>query len=282
MIYRSKWVLFIVLSLAVSAAGQAVLETTDDLRRIDVDEHLGDTLPTGLTFFNEAGEEVALGSFLEPGKPLVLVLGYYECPMLCNLVFNGLIGGIRHLDWLPGEEYRILTVSIDPAETPELATAKKANYLKELGLDIDPSGWTFVVGRQDQIDKLADAVGFKYFYDEDRDEYAHPAVIFMITDEGVISRYLYGIEFERSDMRLALLEASKGELGDTIDRIILYCFHYDPDSEGYVVVAANVMKVGGALTLLVLGLFVSLLWWGEKRRRGRVPPRGAEMEKVKA
>lgn len=271
MIYRIKWVVFLVVAAAQLASAQVTQENNPELKRIDVTEHLGDTLPLNLVFTDESGTQVTLGSFFRDDRPVLLILGYYQCPMLCNLVFNGLVEGIRPLSLLPAKDFQIVTVSINPEETPELAVAKKANYLKNLGKDIDSSGWEFLTGRQGQIDSLAQAVGFKYFYDAERDEYAHPAVVFVATPEGVISRYLYGIEFNDSDLKLSLLEASKGKLGSTVDRIILYCFHYDPDAKGYVVVAGNVMKLGGLATMVVLGLFISLMWMGERRRRKRMP-----------
>jgi len=271
MIYRIKWVVFLVVVATTVASGQVTQENNPQLGRIDVLEHLGDTLPVDLEFTDEHGATVRLDSFFREGRPVVLILGYYQCPMLCNLVFNGLVEGIRPLSLLPAEDFQILTVSINPDETPQLAAAKKVNYLKELGKEIDSSGWGFLVGEPGQIEKLSEAVGFKYFYDTERAEYAHPAVVFVLTPEGVIARYLYGIEFKSSDLKLSLLEASRGRLGSTVDRLILYCFHYDPDSKGYVVAAGNVMKLGGLATLLVLGLFVSLMWYGERQRRHRTP-----------
>lgn len=270
MIYRIKWVVFLAVAVMVaSASAQVTQENNPELNRISVEEHLGDTIPLGLTFTNENGAPVTLGSFFRDGRPVVLVLGYYECPMLCNLVFNGLVDGIRPLSLLPEKDFQIVAVSINPKETPDLAAAKKVNYLKNLGKEIDPSGWEFLVGQQDQIEPLAAAVGFKYFYDEERDQYAHPAVVFVLTPQGVISRYLYGIEFNNNDLKLSLLEASRGQLGSTVDKLILYCFHYDPDAKGYVVVAGNVMKLGGLATMLALGVFVSFLWLGERRKKHR-------------
>jgi len=266
--YRIKWVVFlVVVALGAGAAAQVTQENNPELARISVEEHLGDTIPLGLTFTDEDGTPVTLGSFFRDGRPVVLVLGYYECPMLCNLVFNGLVDGIRRLSLLPGKDYQILTVRINPDETPDLATAKKASYLKNLDKDMDPSGWGFLVGEQGETEQLAAAVGFKYFYDEERDEYAHPAVVFVLTPSGVISRYLYGIEFNNSDLKLSLLEASRGRLGSTVDKLILYCFHYDPDANSYVMAAGNVMKLGGLATMLALGVLLSFLWLGERRKK---------------
>ena len=268
---RIIWAALLILVTVSLASAQVAQENNPELKRIDVTEHLGDTLPLDLAFVNESGRPVTLHSFFRDGRPVLLILGYYQCPMLCNLVFNGLVEGMKPMSLLPAKDFQIVTVSINPRETPALATAKKANYLKDFGKEIDSSGWEFLTGQQPQIDSLAQAVGFKYFYDAERDEYAHPAVVFVLSPEGVISRYLYGIEFNNNDLKLSLLEASRGQLGSTVDKIILYCFHYDPDSKGYVVAAGNVMKLGGLATMLVLGGFISLLWMGERRRQSRTP-----------
>lgn len=256
-----------------SGRAQAVQEASGDLARIDVEEHLGEQIPLDLVFTDDLGNEVTLGSYFNRGKPILLSLGYYECPMLCNLVFNGLSDGVRQLDWTPGEEFQMITVGIDPEETVALAHAKKVNYLNDLDTLTGESGWVFHVGSEDQVQALADAVGFKYFYDADRDEYAHPAVAFVLAEDGTISRYLYGIEFKKQDLRLSLLEASEGKIGDTFDRLILYCFHYDPDAGGYVVFAGNVMKLGGLLVLAALVILIVVLRLKERRRHARSGPR---------
>ena len=253
---------------------QVVKESDKDLDRITVEEHLGDKIPLDLVFNDDQGQPVKLGDYFNQGKPVVLTLGYYECPMLCNLVFNGLSEAVKQIDWVPGTDFQMVTVSINPEETPQLAFAKKENYLKSLGKPVPETGWMFLTGAEDQSRALADAVGFRYFYDAERDQYAHPAVAILVAADGTISRYLYGIDFARQDFRLALLEASEGKIGDTIDRIILYCFHYDPDAEGYVVVAGNVMKLGGVVTMLVLGLFIGALWYGERCKKARLAAAG--------
>ncbi|MBD3257738.1 SCO family protein [candidate division GN15 bacterium] len=265
MIVRFVFIAAIVTSSAVTA--QVVKENDAELDRIDVIEHLGDTIPMDLTFTADNGARVRLVEFFRDDKPVLLTLGYYECPMLCNLVFNGLSDAVKKLDWEPGEDFRMLTVGIDPEEGYELAHSKKMNYLKSLEKDLPESAWMFMAGSDQEARQLADAVGFQYFYDEERDEYAHPAVVVLLSPEGKITRYLYGVDFERQDLRLGLLEASEGKIGNTFDRIILYCFHYDPDADGYSVAAGNVMRLGGALALIVLSTFVGLLWYGERRKK---------------
>jgi len=267
-INRIVWTAILVVAVsAVSLSGQVVRENVTELQQIDVVEHLGERIDPSLQFTDSHGETVSLGKYFEGERPVILVMGYYECPMLCNLVFNGMIDGLNALEWTPGEEFRMVTVSIDPGEGYQLALAKQENYIKALSREVPAGGWEFLVADSSQSTALAEQLGFVYWYDADRDEYAHPAVIFVMTPDGVISRYLYGIDFKERDLRLSLLEASQGKIGTTIDRIILYCFHYDPDAKGYVVFAGNVMRLGGALTLIVLTVFVVMLFRRERRRR---------------
>lgn len=269
----STWLIaFVLLALLTGSqvSGQVVLEEQKDLKRIDVVEHLGEKIPLDLQFTDDHGDPVVLSQYFGQGKPVLLILGYYQCPMLCNLVFNGVTDGVNQMEWVPGEQFQIVTVSIDHDEHYELAAAKKENYLKEFKKPVDQSAWSFLVGDQSQSEALANALGFKYFYDANRDEYAHPAVVFVLSEDGTISRYLYGAQFKGGDLKLSLLEASEGKIGTTIDRIILYCFHYDPDAGSYVVVAGNVMKLGGLVTLVVIGSLLLLLWRGEKRKRRAV------------
>lgn len=239
---------------------QIVQDSVPELMNIDVVEHLGDKLPLNLAFTDEQGQAVTLGQYFGEGQPVILYLGYYECPMLCNLVFNGISAGVAELGWTPGEKYQIVSVSIDPDESSELAGAKKANYIKALGMPGAENGWHFLVGGKKQSEALATAVGFKYYFVADRNEWAHPAVVYLISPEGNISRYLYGIKFSGRDLKLGLLEASEGKIGTTIDRIILYCFHYDPEAKGYVLFAQNVMKLGGLATVIIMAFFLGSLW----------------------
>jgi protein SCO1/2 len=253
----------------LSATTRAQLASTQpaELKKIDVQERLGQTIPLDLMFTNDAGEYVSLDKYFHRGKPVILVLAYYECPMLCTLVLNGLANAIGQLDWFPGKQYQVLTVSINPAETPELALGKKKNLIAATGKSGIDDGWRFFVGKQDQIAALTDAVGFRYFYDDKQKQFAHPALIMLLTEDGKLSRYLYGVEFKKQDLRLALLEASNGRIGNTVDKIILYCYHYNPDARGYVLFATNVMKLGGGLTLMLLALFLAVLWAKERGKK---------------
>ena len=256
-----------VFSIATTGHAQVVQDNPKQLQGIDVVEHLGDYIPLDLTFVNSEGDSVRLDNYFQQGKPVLLVLAYYECPMLCTLVLNGVTNGLQSLPWMPGKQFQVVTVSIDPNEGPELAAQKKQRYLDALNKPgMQPGGWDFLVGAESQSRALANALGFQYYYDEEQEMWAHPAVIFVLTEDGKISRYLYGIAFKENDLRLALLEASQGKIGNTLDRLILYCYHYNPDSQSYVPFALNLMKVGGIATVLILGVFVGILLIKDKKR----------------
>ena len=246
------------------AGAQVVRDSVAELMGIDIIEHLGDSLPLNLSFVDDNGNKVTLSDYFKGDKPVLLTLGYYECPMLCNLVFNGVSEGIKELGWVPGEKYQVISVSIDPLETAELAANKKANYIKFLEMPEAAAGWHFLVTGSENAKTLADAIGFEYYYVEDRDEYAHAAAAYLISPDGVISRYLYGIQYTGINLKLGLLEASEGKIGSTMDKILLYCYRYDPDAKGYVLFAQNAMKVGGAITVVLIALLVGSLFIKER------------------
>ena len=246
------------------AGAQVVRDSVAELMEIDIIEHLGDSLPLNLSFVDDNGSEVTLSDYFKGDKPVILTLGYYECPMLCNLVFNGVSEGIKELGWVPGEKYQVISVSIDPLETADLAANKKANYIKFLEMPGASDGWHFLVTESENAKTLADVIGFKYYYVEDRDEYAHAAAAYLISPDGVISRYLYGIQYTGINLKLGLLEASEGKIGSTMDKILLYCYRYDPDAKGYVLFAQNAMKVGGVVTVVLIALLVGLLFIRER------------------
>ncbi len=266
----TKWLHILVALLpfvALGASAQVVQDEVPELQRIDVEEHPGEFIPMDLVFTDDRGREVRMGDYFDGEQPVLMFLGYYECPMLCNLIMNGVVQGVKDLKWKPGNDYKIVSVSINPRETYQLAAAKKKNYLEALQIPSASEGWSFLVGNEDQSRKLAEAVGFKYYWDEKTQQYAHAAVIYLISPEGKITRYLYGIEFDKQDLRLALLEASEGKIGNTIDKLILYCYHYDPDSQGYVIFAGNVMRLGGLVTLVFMAMLLGWLWRRERHRK---------------
>lgn len=254
-------------AVAAPAAAQMANQVPAELEEVGIEEHLDAKLPLDLEFRDEAGAVVTLGDYFDGGKPVILTLNYYKCPMLCGLQLNGLLDGFMQLDWTPGQEFEVVTVSINPLETPALATEKKANYMKRFGRPSAAKGWHFLTGREPEIRRLAETLGFGYTYDATTGQYAHAAAIFIATPEGRVARYLYGIEYPAKRLRLALLEASEGEIGTTIDQLILYCYHYDPSNRRYSPVAMNIMRLGGGATALVLGLTLGGYWVREARRR---------------
>jgi protein SCO1/2 len=263
-----------VLAAALAAAAgvapaQLANQAVPALDKVGVEEHLDASLPLELEFLDEAGRTVRLGDFFDGARPVILTLNYYRCPMLCGLQLNGVVAGLEEVDWTPGVEFEMVTVSIDPLETPELAQAKKENYLKRYQRPAAARGWHFLTGRQDNIERLAETVGFGYTYDVASGQYAHAAAIFVITPDGRVARYLYGIEYPPKSLKLALMEASEGKIGSAFDQLIMYCYHYDPASRRYAPVAMNIMRVGGGATALLLGLTLGTWWLRESRRRRR-------------
>jgi protein SCO1/2 len=236
------------------------------LQEVGIQEHLGAKVSVdSLQFKNEKGESVALKNYLSSHRPVLLSLVYYECPNLCNLVLNGLVKGLEGMEWEPGKQFDIVAVSINPAEKPELAAAKKEAYLKLYGRPGSAAGWHFLTGDEAQIRQLASEVGFRY--KKDGNEYAHAAALYALTPEGKISRYLYGIEFKPNDLKMALLEASNGKIGTVIDRILLFCYHYDPITRKYSIYVSRVMTGGMAGTALFFGAYLAVFWNRERRRR---------------
>jgi protein SCO1/2 len=251
------------------ASAQLANQAVPALDKVGVEEHLDARLPLELEFFDEGGRTVRLGDYFDGARPVILTLNYYRCPMLCGLQLNGVVAGLEEMDWTPGVEFEMVTVSIDPLETPELAQAKKENYLKRYQRPAAARGWHFLTGRQDNIERLAETVGFGYTYDVASGQYAHAAAIFVITPDGRVARYLYGIEYPPKSLKLSLMEASEGKIGSAFDQLIMYCYHYDPASRRYAPVAMNIMRVGGGATALLLGLTLGTWWLRESRRRRR-------------
>jgi protein SCO1/2 len=260
------FLLILLLFYPFDGSAQIANKNPQELEKIDVKEHLGETIPLDLEFVTSVGDTVVLSTFFHQGKPVILVLAYYNCPMLCTLVLNGMVEAARHIPLDPATDYQVVVVSIDSTETPPLAAKKKKNYVASLDRPGAEAGLVFTVGAGHSSRTLAQSVGFKYYWDEKSEQWAHPAVLVFLTPEGKISRYLYGIQYKPNDVRLGLLEASKGKVGSTLEKVILYCYHYDPDSQGYVLFAANVMKLGGIFTVAVLVIFLGYLWARERLR----------------
>lgn len=238
------------------------------LEGIDIEEHLDRTLPLDLPFRNTRGEAVTLADYVRGERPVIFTLNYSDCPMLCSLQLTGLVAAVQGLDRQLGRDYEIVTVSLDPRETAQRAAETEARYHRELGLQPGAAAWHFLTGSQASIDSLADALGIRYAYNEKRKEYVHPAALVLSTPSGHIARYLYGIEYHPRTLSLSLVEAARGKVGSSMDRLILFCFHYDATEGRYAPMAMNIMRVGGGLSALGLAIFLGSYWLRQLRRRG--------------
>lgn len=247
------------------AEAQLNKQRPQELEGVDLTEKLGETIPPDAKFTTSAGNSVTLGELMEPDKPVLLTPVYYECPLLCGLILEGVFNAVDELKWTPGKDYTIISISIDPEEEPSTAASTKERVIADLNQPETAGGWYFLTGSESEIMKVTESVGFSYAYDENEGEYVHPASIIFISPGGTITRYLYGIEFSEFDFRNALFEAADGKIGSAVDKAVMYCFSYDPASNSYVPVAINIMKLGGLATVLFLGIFLSLFWFKERR-----------------
>ncbi len=234
---------------------------------LDVDEHLGERIPTDLVFRNASGDAVALDDYLGQDKPVILHFLYHDCPMLCNLLLDGLTRTLKEMEWTPGNQFDVLTVSFNAADTPEQAARQKESYIKILNRPEAANGWHYLTGDDAAIQGLTEAVGFKYRWVEESQQFAHPALLMFLSPDGTVTRYLYGLEYPPRDVRAALVEAADGTIGTTVDRLLLFCLQYDPDANSYVADAQNLMKLGGLLTVLALVTTLFILWRREKRNQ---------------
>jgi len=235
------------------------------LQEVAFDQKLGDAIPLDLPFRDETGKDVRLGDYFGR-KPVVLSLVYYECPMLCTLSLNGLAGALEVLSFVPGQEFEVLTVSFDPKEGPVLAAAKKKAYMTRYKRPGAEKGWHFLTGPPESVDRLTKTVGFRYVWDAETKQFAHPAGILVATPEGRISHYLFGVEYSPKDLRLALVDAAGGKIGNAVDQVLLYCYQYNPQTGRYSASILNLVRVGGLLTIVALGGFILT---ATMRRRGR-------------
>ena len=229
-----------------------------DLQEVGIDQRLGDQVPRDLFFRDETGNPVRLGVYFD-GKPVILALVYFQCPMLCTQVLNGLLSSLRALSFDVGDEFEVLAVSFDPGETPILAAAKKDEYIRSYGRVGGADGWHFLTGTPAAIDRLTSAVGFRYKYNPETQQFAHASGIIVLTPGGKIARYYLGIEYPPRDLRLGLVEASSGKIGSPVDQILLYCFQYDPATGRYSLAILNVVRIAGIATLLGLGTLIAVL-----------------------
>lgn len=240
----------------------------DVLHNVSIEQKLDAQLPLDLAFKDEAGRDVRLGSYFG-SKPVVLSLVYYDCPMLCGEVLNGMTSAFRALSFDAGREFNVVNVSFDPRETPQLAAGKKKSVLKVYQRPTAEQGWHFLTGPPASINALTRAVGFNYQWDERTQQYAHAAAIMVVTPDGRISRYFYGVEYAPKDLRFGLIEASQRKIGGMVDAVLLYCYHYDPRTGKYGAIISRVLKLAGAATVVILGGFIVLMLRLEPRYRRR-------------
>lgn len=253
------------LALSSGHAQQNAADPPQILREVRIDQRLDHQLPLQLTFRDETGQTVRLGDFFKD-KPVILSLVYYKCPMLCTLVLNGQLRAFRSLAFNVGEHHQVVTVSIDPRETPALAASKKAEYLAKYKRPGAAGGWHFLTGDEDSIRQLADAVGFHYVYDAPTKQYAHAAGIMIATPGGKLSRYFYGIEYSGRDLRLGLIEAAENRIGTLADQILLFCYHYDPLTGKYGLAIMGALRAAGTLTAVGLATLIVVLLRRERKR----------------
>jgi len=255
-----KWIFALVIcALSGAALAGEVAGTTQPsiLQNVGIDQKLNVTIPLHTQFKDEAGRTVALRSYFND-RPVILVLVYYQCPMLCTMVLNDLLRTVRAMSETVGRDYDILTVSFDPRDTPELAAMKRKNYLAQYHRPGGESGWHFLTGEQSAISALTNAVGFRYAWDPKFDVFAHASGIMILTPQGKVSRYFFGIDYAPQDVRIALTEASNGRIGGLANAVLMYCFHYDPVTGKYGLAINRLLKLGGVLTVLIVGGYVGL------------------------
>jgi protein SCO1/2 len=229
------------------------------LKNVGIEQHLSEQIPPTLSFRDETGKAVRLGDYFGK-KPMILNLVYYQCPMLCGEVLSGLESALRVLKFDVGKEFDVLTISFDPKETPEMAADKKAQYLKRYGRPSAQQGWHFLTGPAASIDALTKAAGFQYQYDPRTAQFSHATAIMVLTPEGKIAQYYYGVEFAPKDLRLGLIQASENKIGTVVDQVLLYCYHYDPDTGKYGAIVSRILQLAAGATVLILGTFLVVMF----------------------
>lgn len=261
----------VALAMAVKPAGAQVSpHAARAYEGVGLSPRLGALVPARASLVTSDGKDVLLGSLLGNERPVVLTFVYHTCPMLCSALLDGLTRALEDIPWTPGKDYDLLSVSIDPGDTPELSRQQRERYLRRL--DRPGADWHFLTGEENDIRSLAQAVGFGYRWVEEQQEYAHPAAVIVLTPGGGVSRYLPDVAPGARELRAAMVEAADGKLGTLSDRVFLYCFQYDAASNSYVMTAKSAMRVGGLFTALVLALGLSLLWMREGRAKRQSLP----------
>jgi protein SCO1 len=240
------------------------------LRGVGIDQKLDQQVPLNLVFRDETGRQVPLATYFQSGKPVLLALVYYRCPMLCTQILNGVASSLKAVSLNPGQDFEIVSVSFDPKDTPEIAAPKKQMYTRRYGRPNTANGWHLLSGDETNIKALTDAVGFHYTYDAATDQYAHASGVMLLTPEGRLSRYFYGVEYAPRDIRLGLVEASRNKIGNPVDQILLFCYHYDPATGKYGAVVMNLVRFAGVAFALTCGAFLIAVWRRDLRADRRV------------
>jgi protein SCO1/2 len=248
--------------------GTASSTTPKVLDQVRFEQRLNQPLPLDTTFTDDHGRTVKLGDLFGK-RPVILVFNYYNCPMLCSQVLNGLTATLSSMRFSVGREFDVVAISIDPHETAPMAAESKQKYTSRYGRHAGDNDWHFLVGDQKNIDAAAEAAGFKYVWDARGKQFAHPSGIIVVTPQGKIAQYYYGIEFSARDLRLATIESSQEHIGTLIDSVTLFCYHYDPATGKYGAMVMNMLRAGGVFTLLLIGGFVVIMLRRERRQEGR-------------
>ena len=269
-IFSKLFVLLIVASLFFASTNQVIAQSgslPSSLNGVGLEEKLGEIIPLSTLFLDEQGQSVLLSEFFDGEIPVILNFVYHDCPMLCSIVLESFTETIKQIPWTPGDEFKVLTISFSSIETPEMASAVKERIILKLGKPDAAAGWHFLTGSQESIDALTASVGFQFKWIESTQEFAHPSALIFMSGEGLITRYINGINYPSADVRRAIVEASQGQVGSPLDQVLLYCYRYDPDSNSYVLHATNLMKIGGLFTLLIMGLGMFIFWRRERHKQ---------------
>ncbi len=244
-------------------------DRTAPLSQVDILQQLNKRLPLEAAFKDDSGRDVTLGQYFDGKHPVVLALVYYECPMLCTQILNGLVRATRILPLTPGKDFEVVVISFDAREGPKEAAEKKAAYLKMYGKPETADSWHFLTGNLSNIKSVTDAVGFRYIWDPHTAVFAHASAIYVATPEGKLSKYFMGVEYSAKDLKLGLVDASSNKIGTMVDHVLLYCYHFDPQSAKYTPFALGLLRVAGAFTALSLGAFVLIMLRRESRQKGK-------------
>lgn len=269
---RSKLAfLFCLLAAAATVEAQSPYGRPLVLQKVGIDQKLNAQIPMDLKFKDETGQTVQLGQYFGQ-KPVVLALVYYTCPMLCDLILDGTESGLKHVKELSaGKDFTVLAISFDPRDTPQIAAAKKKTYVERYDRPTGEQGWHFLTGTAASTKALADAVGYHYAFDKSTGQYAHASAIMILTPDGKVSQYYYGIKYPERDLRLALVQASANKIGSLTDQVLLFCYHYDPSKGKYTLLINNVLRAAGLSTILALGVFLTVMMRRDRRGKDSGP-----------